>query len=253
MKTLIIEDEQPAAKRLAKLLSAHSPDCEILEMIDSVEAAVKWLRDFPKPDLIFMDIQLADGLSFDIFSKTEVTAPVIFTTAFDQYTLRAFKVNSVDYLLKPIDPEELKSAIGKFRRFHQKEEAYDRTGLEKMLQTVLSRQSYKERFLVKSGQHISYLPTSDIAYFFSEDGITFAQTISGKKHIIETTLDQLSEVLDPKDFFRMNRQVLAQIHSIKKISTWFNSRLKVELSPASAVNTVVSRERVAAFKAWLDQ
>lgn len=222
-------------------------------MIDSVEAATKWLTHFPQPDLIFMDIQLADGLSFDIFQKTEVKAPVIFTTAFDQYTLRAFKVNSVDYLLKPIDPEELTLSIEKFRKYHQKKEAYDRSGLEKMLQTVLTQQTFKERFLVKSGQHLTYVPTREIAYFFSEDGITFAQCLNGKKHIIENTLDQLGEVLDPKDFFRVNRQVLVHLQSIKKISSWFNSRLKLELEPTNDLNFVVSRERVGAFKAWLDR
>ena len=253
MRTLIIEDEQPAAKRLSRLLSTHCPECDIVEIIDSVEAAVKWLKHFPKPDLIFMDIQLADGLSFDIFSKTEVNAPVIFTTAFDQYSLRAFKVNSVDYLLKPIDPEELKTAIGKFRKYHQKKEIYDPSGLEKMLESVLSHHSFKQRFLIKSGQHLNYIQTKDIAYFFSEDGISFAQCTNGKKHIIEYTLDQLSEVLDPKDFFRVNRQVFVQIQAIHKISTWFNSRLKLELKPSTDQNTIVSRERVSAFKTWLDR
>lgn len=253
MKTLIIEDERPAAKRLAKLLGEHCPGCEIIEMIDSVETAVHWLGHSPQPDLILMDIQLADGLSFDIFSKTEVSAPVIFTTAFDQYTLRAFKVNSVDYLLKPIDPEELKRAIEKFRKFHQKKETYDRTGLEKMLRSVLPQQRHKERFLIKTGTHLNYLPTAEIAYFFSEDGLTFAQALNGKKHIIEHTLDQLSETLDPKDFFRANRQVFVRLQSIKGISTWFNSRLKLELEPPNDLNMVVSRERVAAFKAWLDR
>jgi len=252
MKTLIIEDEKPAAKRLSKLLATHSPDCEILEMIDSVEAAAKWLNLFPKPDLIFMDIQLADGLSFDVFSKVEVSSPVIFTTAFDQYTLRAFKVNSVDYLLKPIDPEELKLALEKFRKYHQQTEQYDSSGLERMLRSVMEQQSYKERFLIKSGQHLSYISTNEVAYFFSEDGITFAQNKNGKKHIIEYTLDQLAQNLNPKDFFRINRQMLVHIQSIGKIAAWFNSRLKLELQPNNELNMVVSREKVNAFKAWLD-
>lgn len=252
MRTLIIEDEKPAAKRLSKLLSTHSPDCEILEMIDSVEAATKWLTHFPKPDLIFMDIQLADGLSFDIFSKVDISSPVIFTTAFDQYTLRAFKVNSVDYLLKPIDSDELKQALEKYRTYYHKKATYDSTGLEQMLRTVMAQQTFKERFLVKSGQHFSYISVADISYFFSEDGITFAQTRSGKKHIIESTLDQLSQQLNPKDFFRVNRQLCVHIHSVGKISTWFNSRLKLELEPKNDVNMVVSRERVSAFKDWLD-
>ncbi|HFA50364.1 MAG TPA: response regulator transcription factor [Bacteroidetes bacterium] len=253
MKTLIIEDERPAAKRLAKLLAEHCPSCEILATLDSVKAAVKWLQNAPSPDLIFMDIQLADGLSFDIFSKTEVSAPVIFTTAFDQYTLRAFKVNSVDYLLKPIDPEELKVAIGKYHKFFRQPGTYDRTGIEKMLETVLNQQKYKERFLVKTGQSLSYVPVNDIAYFYSEDGIAFAQCANGKKHIIEYTLDQLETLLDPSDCFRINRQVILRIEAIQKISTWFNSRLKLELSPNNDLNFVVSRERVQDFKKWLDK
>jgi DNA-binding LytR/AlgR family response regulator len=253
MKILIIEDEQPAAKRLSRLLQEHCPQGEILEMIDSVESAVKWLRNFPDPDLIFLDIQLADGLSFDIFSQVEVKSPVIFTTAFDQYSLRAFKVNSVDYLLKPIDPADLRAALEKFDRFFQKQAVYDRSGIEKMLQAVLQQQEYKERFLVKTGQYLTYVPVSEVAYFYSEDGIAFAQCHHGKKHIIEYTLDQLEDMLNPRDFFRINRQVIIRPEAIQKIATWFNSRLKLEINPANEVNLVVSRERVLDFKQWLDR
>ena len=253
MKILLIEDEQPAAKRLAKLLQEHCPQGEILEMIDSVESTVKWLRNFPAPDLIFMDIQLADGLSFDIFSQVEVSSPVIFTTAFDQYTLRAFKVNSIDYLLKPIDPDELKSALEKFSKFFRKKEMYDPSGIEKMLQAVLQQREFKERFLVKNGQHLAYVPVNEVAYFFSEDGIAFVQCHHGKKHIIEYTLDQLEGMLNPRDFFRINRQVIIRPEAIQKIATWFNSRLKLEIHPSNDVNLVVSRERVADFKQWLDR
>jgi len=253
MKTLIIEDEQPATKRLAKLLAEHCPECEILDMIDSVEGAVKWLRNFQPPDLVFMDIQLADGLSFDIFAQTSLTAPVIFTTAFDHYTLRAFKVNSVDYLLKPIDPAELVTALEKYRKIYRQPDTYDRSGLEKMLQSVLTKQEFKDRFLVKSGQHFVHVAISEIAYFFSEDGIAFVQCTDGKKHIVEYTLDQLEDMLDPKLFFRINRQAIVKPAAIRRISTWFNSRLKLELTPAHDTNNVVSRERVQDFKRWMGQ
>lgn len=253
MKTLIIEDEQPAAKRLAKLLAEHCPECEILDMIDSVEGAVKWLENFQAPDLIFMDIQLADGLSFDIFGQTSLTAPVIFTTAFDHYTLRAFKVNSVDYLLKPIDPAELVSALDKYSKIYDRQETYDRSGLEKMLQSMLMRQDFKERFLVKSGQHFIHITVSDIAYFFSEDGIAFVQCADGKKYIIDYTLDQLEGMLDPKTFFRINRQAIVRPEAVSRISTWFNSRLKLDLRPSYEANNVVSRERVQEFKRWMGQ
>ena len=253
MKTLIIEDEHPAAKRLEKLLAEHCRECEIIGFLDSVETATSWLTSHSSPDLIFMDIQLADGLSFDIFSKTDVTAPVIFTTAFDQYTLRAFKVNSVDYLLKPIDPEELKQAIEKYRNFYRQPETYNKTGIEKMLESVIQQQAYKERFLIKSGQHLNYVPVKDIAYFFSEDGIAFAQCLNGKKHIIEYTLDQIESMLNPSDFFRINRQVILRPETIQKIATWFNSRLKVETEPSNNLNFIVSRDRVSDFKKWLDK
>ncbi|MCB0521554.1 MAG: response regulator transcription factor [Lewinellaceae bacterium] len=254
MKILLVEDEQPAAKRLASLLDEHCPEGEVLvDMLESVEASVKWLKSFPMPDLIFMDIQLADGLSFDIFKQVNVTAPVIFTTAFDQYTLAAFKVNSIDYLLKPIDPDELIAALQKFKRFFQKAAPYDRSGLEQMLQSLLKKEQYKERFLVKSGQHFLHVNVGDIAYFFSEDGVAFAQHSNGKKHIVEYTLDQLESALDPGQFFRINRQMIVRPEAIVKISTWFNSRLKLEMGPPCEANTIVSRERVNDFKNWLDR
>ncbi len=253
MKILIIEDEQPAARRLTKLLQEHCPQGEIVEIIESVESAVKWLRNFSPPDLIFMDIQLADGLSFDIFSQVDVMAPVIFTTAFDQYSLRAFKVNSVDYLLKPIDPEELKPALEKFSRHFSRNEVFDRSGIEKMLQELVQQRAFKQRFLVKNGQQLSYVPVNEVAYFFSEDGIAFVQCHQGKKHIIEYTLDQLEGLLNPGNFFRINRQVIVSPEAIQKISPWFNSRLKLEIQPSGDVNLVVSRERVNDFKQWLDR
>lgn len=253
MKAIIVEDEKPAALRLTKLLATLCPECEVLDVIDSVEGAVKWLKNFVHPDLVFMDVQLADGISFDIFGQTDLNVPVIFTTAFDHYTLRAFKVNSVDYLLKPIDPEELLVAIEKFRRIHSSGERYDRSGLEKMLQSVLSQKDYKDRFLVKSGQHFIHVPILEIAYFFSEDGIAFVQCSDGRKFIIEYTLDQLEGILDPKLFFRINRQAIVRPEAVRKISTWFNSRLKLELAPAHETNNVVSRERVQDFKRWMGQ
>jgi DNA-binding LytR/AlgR family response regulator len=252
MKILIVEDELPAAKRLSKLVKAEKPDIQILDILDSVEATTSWFQNSPSPDLVFMDIQLADGLSFDIFSQTKVSAPVIFTTAYDQYTLKAFKVNSVDYLLKPIDPDELKSALDKFELFFQKQQIYDSNGIEKLIET-LSEKTYKERFLVKVGQNLTYINVSDISYFYSEDGSVFALTKNNKRYIIDYTLDQLENVLNPDNFFRINRKFLIEINCIQKISTWFNSRLKLELRPTTEAEVIVSRERVSDFKGWLDK
>ncbi|MDF1867213.1 MAG: LytTR family DNA-binding domain-containing protein [Saprospiraceae bacterium] len=252
MKILIVEDELPAAKRLTKLIKAEKSNIEIVEVLDSVESAVYWFQNSPAPDLVFMDIQLADGLSFDIFSQAEVSTPVIFTTAYDKYTLKAFKVNSVDYLLKPIDPDELKNALNKFEAFFQKQQEYDNKGIGKLIE-ALTEKSYKERFLVKIGQSLNYIPVEEITYFYSEDGSVLAQTEANKKYIIDYTLDQLEKVLNPDHFFRINRKFLIQIKSIQKISTWFNSRLILELRPKPESEIIVSRERVSDFKGWLDK
>ena len=251
MKILIIEDEGPAARQLEKLLLEIKPDTEILAVLDSVESAAMWLENPPTLDLIFMDIQLADGLSFDIFNKVELQAPVIFTTAYDQFTLQAFKVNSVDYLLKPLEPEELRRALLKYERVFQNRPVYDRRLIDQLMQTI-SRPSPKERFLVKAGQYITYIQVGEIRYFYSEEGLVFAQT-NGKKHNIDYTLDQLEEVLDPNQFFRLNRKIITGLDSIRRISPYFNSRLIVDLHPKTGFDVIVSRDRVAGFKLWLDR
>lgn len=251
MNVLLVEDEIPAAKRLRNLINQHCPEAIIMDVVDSVEGATQWLNTFEKPDLIFMDIQLSDGLSFDIFNQTEVVSPVIFTTAYDQYALKAFKVNSVDYLLKPIDPEELQSAFQKYRNLHQQSQEYDRTTIQKLI-TSITQKGYKERFLVKVGQQLNYVQTKEIAYFYSDEGLVYAMTISNRRHVLDYTLEQLSDVIDPKNFFRINRKIVVSIEAIHKIHTYFNSRLKLELLPRTDLEAIVSRERVGDFKQWLD-
>lgn len=254
MTCLIIEDELPAARQLSKLLRELDPSLEIVDVIDSVEDAVKWLRSFPSPELIFMDIQLADGLSFDIFRQTEVKAPVIFTTAYDHYAIQAFKVKSVDYLLKPIQPQELKQAVEHFRQWHQKNEtaSLDRSTIQQLM-SLLNTETYKERFLVKSGQQLHYIPTSEAAYFFADEGLVFLMSHARKKYPIDYSLDQLEPLLPPDQFFRINRKFILQLPSIQKISAYFNGRLILELLPAIDADVIVSRDRVNAFKEWLDR
>ncbi|MEM1319997.1 MAG: LytTR family DNA-binding domain-containing protein [Bacteroidota bacterium] len=252
MRVLIIEDEKPAARRLRKLIGDCRPEAIIVEVLDSVEASVAWLNSFESPDLIFMDIQLADGISFDIFAEAQIEAPVIFTTAYDQYTLKAFKFNSVDYLLKPIDPDELKPALDKFDKVFHQNHVYDKSSIEQLLES-LSGKSYKERFLVKMGQQLSYVATTDIAYFFSEDGFVHIRDRNNKRHIIDYTLDQLEGVLSPDHFFRINRKIITHLDAIHKIHTYFNSRLKLELRPTADLEVIVSRDRVGDFKLWLDK
>ena len=252
MKVLIVEDETMAANRLSSLLKKLEPEVEILEQLDSVKSTVAWLKN-NKADLLFFDIQLADGLSFDVFSQVEVKNPVIFTTAFDEYAIKAFKVNSIDYLLKPIDPEELESALNKFHENFKKEEkkSPDLSMLEQAMK-MLTKQ-YKERFVVKIGEHIHTVNVSDTAYFFSQDKATFLVTEAQKRFIIDFTLEQLQEVLDPEEFFRINRKFLISMKAVKDIISYSNSRLRIILHHSDDMDAIVSREKVQEFKKWLDR
>jgi two-component system, LytTR family, response regulator LytT len=257
MKVLIIEDEAPAAKQLTKMLQKADPSITIIETIDSVEASVKWLNTFPSPDAIFMDIQIADGLSFDIFNHTDIHCPVVFTTAFDHYAIKAFRVNALDYLLKPIDEDELNDVIHKLKQQKGTPHAYGLTGqynadfLQNLSAKFIKTIEFKTRFLIKQGTSLNFVETQDIAYFFSEDGLTHFYSMQNKKHLIEQTLDDLENQLNPSDYFRINRKIIVSIKSIKKISPHFNSRLKLELNPHYLEEIFVARERVSDFKTWL--
>ncbi len=252
MNLLIIEDEQPAAKRLTNLIGELRPQWRVLTAIDSVESSVRWLSSNPAPDLAFMDIQLADGLSFDIFQQVSVGMPVIFTTAYDQYTLKAFKVNSIDYLLKPIEPSELGQALHKFEQVFGKKMNYDLDTIQQLIR-AMAQPNYKERFLVKIGQQLTYVNVTDIYYVFSEDGLVQIRLADGKKYLLDYTLEQLEALLDPVDFFRISRKIIVHLQGIAKIAPYFNSRLKLELKPKADFEVIVSRERVNDFKKWLDR
>jgi DNA-binding LytR/AlgR family response regulator len=246
MSALIIEDELPAAKQLAKLLSRLSPSIAVIETLDSVSGAVNWLQTFSPPALIFMDIQIADGLSFDIFKQTTVASPVIFTTAFDQYAIQAFKVNAVDYLLKPIEQQELAAAVARVRERREIPPIDYR-----QLARAMEQPAYKTRFLVKSGQGMIFLSDQDIAWFQSSGGLTQACTVQGKKYFVDHTLEDLEQLLNPADFFRISRAMTLRATAVQKIHTHFNGRLKLELMPVCSEEVFVSRERVNAFKTWL--
>lgn len=250
MKVLIVEDEIPAANRLGKLLQQADDDITIVHKADSIESAVQYLQSSPSIDLIFMDIQLADGLSFDIFEQVEVKTPVIFTTAFDQYTLKAFKVNSIDYLLKPIDEKELEKALNKYYDLHQKTTPDFSEKMMKLMQEM-NLVKYKERLLIKRGQQLSYLKTENTAYCFADGKLCYAVDFNGSKFLLENNLSQLEEQLQPSTFYRINRHLLVNIDAIKKVHTWLGGRLKLEILPATTAETVVSRERVNGFKEWL--
>lgn len=250
MKVIIIEDEQPAANRLEKLLHNYNDGIEIIHKADSVESSVRYLAAAQNIDLIFMDIQLADGLSFDIFDKVKIAAPVIFTTAFDQYTLKAFKVNSIDYLLKPIDEKELHQSLDKYQKLYPKTQE-DFSGRITRLLQEMNAVKYKERLLIKRGQQLSYLKTESTAYCFADGKLCYAVDFNGAKYLLENNLSQLEEQLQPDNFYRINRHLLINIEAVKKVHTWLGGRLKVEMPFATTAETVVSRERVNGFKEWL--
>jgi DNA-binding LytR/AlgR family response regulator len=252
MKILIIEDELPAAQRLTSLLKKIDKEIEIVKKLDGVESAVSFLKKSDEADLIFMDIQLADGLSFDIFSQIDIKSPVIFTTAFDQYALKAFKVNSVDYLLKPIDEIELAKAIEKYRQIYKGKQNDLPGKIEKILQQM-NIQQYKERLLIKRGQQFHSMDIKLVAYCFADGKLCYAVDFASNKYLLENNLGKLEEQLPPDRFYRINRHLLVNIESIKKIHTWLGGRLKVELQPATLADCVVSRERVDGFKTWLGQ
>lgn len=249
MNILLIEDERPAANRLKQLILALLPGANIFGHLDSITSAVEWLQTNTAPDLIFCDIQLADGLSFEIFERIKVSSPIIFTTAFDQYAIKAFKVNSVDYLLKPIDPKELYWAIDKFKNQKIKP-TLDLSQIQELLQP--KQKDYKSRFMVKIGEKIQSVPVLEAAYFMSEERVTFLQTYEAKRYILDYTLDQLEEMLDPKKFFRLNRKYISSFEAIVEIHTYSNSRLKIKLANCSDNDILVSREKVGALKEWLD-
>lgn len=250
MKVLIIEDERLAAQKLIRLLEEIDPEIEILSVIGSVEQAINWLNTNPAPDLIFMDIQLEDGISFEIFENTEIKTPVIFTTAYDEYTLRAFKVNSVDYLLKPIVSDDLQAALRKFNTFHREKEDYNR--IESIIRQLQPKT--KERFLIKIGEHYRSIPIPSIHCFFILERNTFLLTDKGKSYPIDYSLDTLEQMVDPSLFFRVSRNFIVNFNAIRDIIVYSSSRLKIIVANWTEKEEIlVSRERVGKFKEWMDR
>jgi DNA-binding LytR/AlgR family response regulator len=253
MNIVIIEDEQPAARRLERLILETDPEITIMQQIDSVEDAVSFFSTGKKVDLVFMDIQLADGLSFDIFEKTNVSVPVIFTTAYDHYAVKAFKVNSIDYLLKPIEPEELKHAIEKYKSLFQKTASVtiDYSDIIKTLHQTSAQ--FKKRFLVKTAGRLAFVNVEDIAYFFSDEGNSFLVTADNKRFLLESILEEVELQLNPDEFFRINRKMILALTSIQKIESHFNNRFILQLNPNYEEEVIVSRQRSTEFKKWLDR
>lgn len=249
MTAVIIEDEDIASRRLRNLIQEVAPDCHILACISSVESGFKWFKKNPLPDLIFLDIQLNDGYGFDIIDTLENHPPIIFTTAYSEYAVRGFKYNGLDYLLKPIDKNELKKALEKYTKTTDYT-SLKKTQIEEIKQVF--KKEYKRRFMVKLGNQFNSYNVEDIAYFLAEEGVIFLVTHSGNKSPVEYTIDQLEEILNPINFFRINRKYMISVNAVLEIHTYFNSRLLLKAKPAQDKQIIVSRERTANFKKWLD-
>ncbi|ELR72914.1 Two-component system response regulator [Fulvivirga imtechensis AK7] len=254
MRVLIIEDEAPAFRRLQKILEEVQPGVEIIEVLDSVEDSIKWLKNHNTPDLIFMDIQLSDGLSFEIFEQVKITRPVIFTTAFDDYILKAFKVNSIDYLLKPIKVEDLAHSLQKFREMKNAFGHESSTDINTLISQIrMDDRKFKSRFLVKQGEKLVSVETVNIAYFQTRNGVVQLVTNEDKKYLMDQTLDDLSQHLDPEKFFRANRQFLIHFPAIRTVHKYHKGKLLVELNLPTSEPLTVSSEKASVFKEWLGE
>jgi DNA-binding LytR/AlgR family response regulator len=251
MKAIIVEDEQLAASRLESLIKNCDNSIEIVTKLESVEESVNWFKNNAHPDLIFLDIHLEDGLSFSIFEKTKINVPVIFTTAFDEYAIRAFKMKGVDYLLKPISPEDLCQAINKYKDWTgYGKQNIDLNDLHRIIRD--NKPEYRQRFSVTIGEKLKSIEVNDIAYFFSTSGITFVVMNSKSQYSLDLSLDKLAAELDPKQFYRINRQYLVKLRAISNVHIFPKSRLKLDLVPAANDEIFVSLDKVAEFKQWLD-
>jgi len=268
LRILILEDEYPAAERLQRLLAQAAPTAQVLAVLDTVAGALAWLDGHPAPDLILSDIQLADGLSLDVFAQTLVRGPVIFTTAYDQYALQAFRANGIDYLLKPLKLADLQAALRKLR-VRSEELRIDSDGLsdpilnsslltlnsplERLLDALPRPQRpYKTRFLVRQGDTLLPLPAAEAAWFQSRHETTTLATHDGRRFVVEYTLEQLEKLLDPTHFFRLNRQLLAQLPAVRRLVPHFGGKLLVELAPTPTDEVLVSKEKASAVKSWLE-
>lgn len=253
MNILIIEDELQAAQRMKTLVSNLIPESNVVAVLDSVKKSVSWFRSNTSPTVVLMDIQLADGISFEIFDQVEVTCPVIFTTAYDAYALKAFKVNGVDYILKPVDKDELKVALDKVKAASSSE-LQTRKMLDDIGQAVqMLTKKFKTRFVIKVGEHLKTVEVASIRFFYSQDKATFCVNNENRSLIIDYTMDQLEDMLDPAQFFRINRKYFVSASAIQDIISYTNSRLKLVLKGVTDNDIIVARERVQEFKEWLDR
>lgn len=252
-RVLIIEDEKSNSKRLTRLLSSIDAGIQIVAVIESVEDAVNWLSENKAPDLLFMDVQLSDGLCFEIFDSVSILSPIIFTTAYDEYALKAFKVNSIDYLLKPVDPSELSKAIEKFKHFFGAGSGKESSSLEHLIKSLYpEKPNYKNRFLVKQRNKYISISTPEVSCFVLLNQLVYLYARDGRKFLIDMMLDELEATLDPGKFFRVNRQSIINTESISAIEIYAGKRLRIYPEGKPEVEIIVSREKVAQFKVLMD-
>jgi DNA-binding LytR/AlgR family response regulator len=251
MNYVIVEDEEPAAQRLEKLIREVEPSLVMVAQLVSIKSSVNWLTENKHPDVIFMDIQLADGISFEIFNFVKPQCPVIFTTAYDQYALQAFKVNSIDYLLKPIKKNELSEAINKLKALRPNDQEKSFPDFENLLKMIKGKEEFQKRILIRYADTIKAIEIKDVAYFYTENKINFLCSFDKKTYPIDSNLDQIEAMIDPAVFFRINRQFIVNVNAIKNMVSYSKSRVKLELNPPTDIETVVSTERSPNFKSWL--
>ena len=249
MKLLIIEDEPASAQRLKKLVEEIDPEITVPDMLDSISSAVNWFKSHTEPDLVLSDIQLADGLSFEIFKQVNLACPVIFTTAYDQYAIQAFKVNSIDYLLKPIKKTELAEAIRKFKKIQPSNPQFDLSQLSAILARPAAE--YLRRVVIRIGQQIRVVEIKDVAYFYIDEKIVFGVSFGKDRYPMDLSLDQLEKQLDPERFFRINRGFIISLESIETMITYSKARIKIKLKPPCELESITSTERSAEFRDWL--
>ncbi|HMF72158.1 MAG TPA: LytTR family DNA-binding domain-containing protein [Flavitalea sp.] len=257
MNILIVEDEELAVKKLQKTLAAVDPEANVVAITDSIKSTVEWLEENTSPDLILMDIELSDGQSFEIFSRVQLKSAVIFTTSYDEFALKAFKVNSIDYLLKPVQKEDLEAAL---KKFHQMKKMYNAetttrdVNVESLiteLRNKLQPKEYRKRFLVKNAQKLVSIEVEEIAFFFSDGRLNFFKTYDNKKYVVDYTMDELEEMLNPERYFRISRSFYIAVDSVDQIHDYFGNRLLLHLKPEVDKEAVVSREKVTDFKKWM--
>ncbi len=249
MKVVILEDEAPATRRLSKLIHNYDPNIEIEATFESVNEGVSWFRENPEPDLIFSDIQLSDHLSFELFKRVSVSAPIIFTTAYDEYALRAFKLHSLDYLLKPIRFEQLRDSMNKYHHFRK---TFSQPDFEQIMQEI-TQKSKKQRFLVQKGENLHTIPVEDVAYLYAEHAAVMLVSHNDGQHFVNYSLDELEHLLDSTRFFRINRQFLISFEAIHHLTQHFNRKLLLNLQPRIDKQVLISKERSAKFKEWLNR